>query len=47
MNNYTSPEVVEVGDATEVVRGLKDEARVDNDGSGIKPFPAASVLDVD
>jgi hypothetical protein len=47
MNNYSSPEVVEVGNASEVVRGLKDDDRVDNDGSGIKPYPAASVLDVD
>ncbi len=47
MKNYSSPEVVEVGEASEVVRGLKDTDIVDNDGSGEKPFPVASVLDVD
>jgi hypothetical protein len=47
MKNYSSPEVVEVGDASEVVRGVKNMDIVDNDGSGQKPYPVASILDVD
>ncbi len=47
MKNYSSPEVVEVGNASDVVRGMKDTDIVDNDGSGEKPYPTASVLDVD
>jgi hypothetical protein len=47
MKNYSKPEVVEVGNASEVVRGLKEIDAVDNDGSGTTRFPAASVLDVD
>jgi len=47
MRNYSSPEVVEVGSASELVRGLKPSVNPDNDGSSEMHLPLITVVDVD
>jgi len=47
MKEYSRPEVAEVGDAAEVVRGVKNIQQTDNDGSGSGWYPRATVVDVD
>jgi hypothetical protein len=36
-NEYTSPEVIEVGEATDAIRGAKDTLESDNGVQGLMP----------
>jgi len=47
MKTYSSPEVVEVGGAGELVCGPKQQSPPDNDGSGTMYYPPMTAVDVD
>lgn len=37
-NEYTTPEVIEIGEATEVILGAKLEPFIDDEGQNVDPY---------